>query len=177
MNYAYAYNGLGKRLRQTVGTTTTAYVIDSSSGLSQVLTDGTNTYLYGLERISQTSAGGKNYFSGVVFHTYRSDTKIPLINFLRETGHMIDYSKNNGYSNPLKNTPTWVKDGYVNRELLGDMFRQPVQALPMGEAYQPTEYWADAFGNFAADNILLKEQDPTGNGQKMYDYVYGVLNN
>jgi YD repeat-containing protein len=38
-NYSYAYNGLGDRLRQTVGANTTNYVIDNSIGLSQVLVD------------------------------------------------------------------------------------------------------------------------------------------
>jgi len=63
-NYSYAYNGLGDRLRQTAGGNTVNYVIDSSSGLSQVLADGTNTYLYGLDRISQSNPGGKDYFLG-----------------------------------------------------------------------------------------------------------------
>ncbi len=38
-NYSYAYNGLGDRLRQAVGASTTNCVIDNSSGLSQVLVD------------------------------------------------------------------------------------------------------------------------------------------
>ena len=63
-NYSYAYNGFGDRLRQTAGGNTVNYVIDSSSGLSQVLADGTNTYLYGLDRISQSYADGKDYFLG-----------------------------------------------------------------------------------------------------------------
>jgi len=63
-NYSYAYNGLGDRLRQTVGGNTVNYAIDSSSGLSHVLADGTNTYLYGLDRISQSYTGGKDYFLG-----------------------------------------------------------------------------------------------------------------
>jgi len=50
---SYAYNGLGDRLQQTVGVTQTRYVLDPGSGLTQVLADGTSTYLYGLGRVAQ----------------------------------------------------------------------------------------------------------------------------
>ncbi len=43
----YAYNGLGDRLRQTANSVTTEYVLDLAAGLTQVLSDETNAYLYG----------------------------------------------------------------------------------------------------------------------------------
>ncbi len=51
--YTFAYNGVGDRLSQTVGVTTTHYVLDPAAGLTQVLADGTNTYLYGNDRLAQ----------------------------------------------------------------------------------------------------------------------------
>ncbi len=64
----FGYNGLGDRLQQTVnslsGATTTNYTLDLSAGLTQVLADGTDTYLYGAGRIAQQSAAGKEYFLG-----------------------------------------------------------------------------------------------------------------
>ncbi len=54
--YTFAYNGLGDRLQQTMGITTTRYVLDPSSGLTQVLSDGTSAYLYGNGRIAQYQA-------------------------------------------------------------------------------------------------------------------------
>jgi YD repeat-containing protein len=51
--YSYAYNGLGDRLSQTSNSVTTNYTLDLNAGLTQVLGDGTNTYLYGMNRISQ----------------------------------------------------------------------------------------------------------------------------
>jgi RHS repeat-associated protein len=51
--YTFAYNGAGDRLSQTVGITTTHYVLDPAAGLTQVLADGTNTYLYGNGRLAQ----------------------------------------------------------------------------------------------------------------------------
>ncbi len=50
---SFAYNGLGDRLRQTVDGVTTNYALDLNSGLTQVLADGTNSYLYGVGRVAQ----------------------------------------------------------------------------------------------------------------------------
>jgi YD repeat-containing protein len=51
--YAVAYNGLGDRLSQTVNGAQTRYALDPAAGLTQVLSDGTNAYLYGNGRIAQ----------------------------------------------------------------------------------------------------------------------------
>jgi YD repeat-containing protein len=61
---SYGYNGLGDRLRQSVGNNTTNYTLDLNAGLTQVLNDGTNTYLYGNGRISQIAGGTAQYFLG-----------------------------------------------------------------------------------------------------------------
>lgn len=52
---SYAYIGLGDRLTQTVNGNTTSYALDLNTGLTQVLTDGTNQYLYGVGRIAQVN--------------------------------------------------------------------------------------------------------------------------
>ena len=44
---------------------TTHYTMDLNAGLTQVLQDGTNTYLYGAGRIAQYSANGPEYYLGV----------------------------------------------------------------------------------------------------------------
>jgi len=62
--YSYTYNGLGDRVSQTAGGVTTYYILDLNAGLTQVLADGTYTYLYGNERIAQYGAGGPEYFLG-----------------------------------------------------------------------------------------------------------------
>ena len=49
----YVYNGLGDRVRETVNGVPTTFTLDLNSGLTQVLSDGTNSYLYGNERIAQ----------------------------------------------------------------------------------------------------------------------------
>jgi RHS repeat-associated protein len=61
---SYSYNGQGDRVSQTVGITTTTYTLDLAAGLTQVLADGTDTYLYGNRRIAQYSDSGAQYFLG-----------------------------------------------------------------------------------------------------------------
>ena len=61
---SYAYNGLGDRLSQTVNSSTTNYALDVNAGLTQVLADGTNTYLYGNGRIGELQPGGFVYHQG-----------------------------------------------------------------------------------------------------------------
>ena len=48
---SYQYNGLGDRLSQNG----VNYTLDLNAGLTQVLNDGTNQYLYGLGRIAQVN--------------------------------------------------------------------------------------------------------------------------
>jgi RHS repeat-associated protein len=59
---SYQYNGQGDRLSQTVDGVTTNYTLDLNGGLTQVLADGTNTYLYGRSRLAETSAAGTAYY-------------------------------------------------------------------------------------------------------------------
>lgn len=48
-------------MRQTVAGTPTNHTLDLASGLTQVLADGTNAYLYGTGRIGQEQPGGWQY--------------------------------------------------------------------------------------------------------------------
>jgi RHS repeat-associated protein len=64
LSASYAYNGLGDRMHQTVNGVPQTYLLDTAGGLTQVLADGTNIYLYGVDRISQQGAAGTEYFLG-----------------------------------------------------------------------------------------------------------------
>ena len=59
---SYGYNGVGDRLQQTVDDVTTNYAVDIAGGLTQVLSDGTNSYLYGVGRIAQYTGAVPEYF-------------------------------------------------------------------------------------------------------------------
>jgi hypothetical protein len=106
--------------------------------------------------------GGNQYYgesssTGTDFHVAESNTGIPAINFLHETGHVLNMvpATQNAFSSQITGTPLWVRDGYVDRDILGKKFREPVQAIPMNEPNDTGEYWADAFANYMADNIDL----------------------
>ncbi len=63
---ALAYNGLGDRLSQTLnGGVPTRYVNDPAAGLTQVLSDGTDTYLYGVGRLAQQPGTGNLQYFGL----------------------------------------------------------------------------------------------------------------
>ena len=116
---------------------------------------------------------GKTRSTGVKYHVASSSTQLPLVNFLHETGHLLDNvpATEDVFSGQVPTTPTWVKDGYVDRGILGRKFSEPVQAIPMNEPNSPGEYWADAFANYVADNIDLMKSA----GQGMYNFVAAAL--
>ena len=85
ISYAYRCNGLSRdawgitgcnsdRVSQTVNGVTTYYTLDQAAGLTQVLDDGTNTYLYGNDRIAQINATGTEYFLGDALGSVRQMT-------------------------------------------------------------------------------------------------------
>ena len=62
LSASYEYNGLGDRVSQTVDSVTTDYTLDIASGLTQVLGDGDNTYLYGLGRVAEHTSTNTDYY-------------------------------------------------------------------------------------------------------------------
>jgi len=71
---SYQYNGLGDRLSQTVDSVTTNYALDLNAGLTQVLADGSNTYLYGNGRIGELQPAGFVYHLGDALGSVRQLT-------------------------------------------------------------------------------------------------------
>jgi RHS repeat-associated protein len=63
--YSFVYNGLGDRLQQTVNAQTTTYTLDLHSNLTQVLSDGTSSYVYGNGHIAE--------YTGTDFAYYLAD--------------------------------------------------------------------------------------------------------
>jgi len=71
---SYQYNGLGDRIQETVNGSTTTFAMDLNTGLTQALSDGTNNYIYGLDRIAQTRGGVTEYFIGDALGSVRQLT-------------------------------------------------------------------------------------------------------
>jgi RHS repeat-associated protein len=62
--YLFLYNDLGDRLSQTVNGVPTNYTLNIARGLTQVLTDDTSAYLYGLQRIGEVGGIDWSYYQG-----------------------------------------------------------------------------------------------------------------
>ena len=71
---SYVYTGLGDRLQQTVDSVTTTYSLDLAAGLTQVLADGDNTYLYGVGRIGEEQLDTWVYHHGDALGSVRQLT-------------------------------------------------------------------------------------------------------
>jgi len=69
--YGFGYNGLGDRLQQTVNGATSNYTLDIEAGLTQVLSDGGTDFIYGVGRIAQQGAAGREYFLGDALNSAR----------------------------------------------------------------------------------------------------------
>ncbi len=70
---SYSYNGLGDRLQEILNGQTTTFAMDYNTGLTQALSDGTNTYIYGNERLAQVNTGTE-YFLGDALGSVRQLT-------------------------------------------------------------------------------------------------------
>ncbi len=90
----YAYNGLGDRLQQTANSATTTYAVDITGGLTQVLSDGTNTYLYGAGRIAQKHNSITEYYLADALGSVRqltdSDGEVVLARSYAPYGSLMD---------------------------------------------------------------------------------------
>ncbi|MFH2102930.1 MAG: RHS repeat-associated core domain-containing protein [Chloroflexota bacterium] len=68
--------GTCDRLRQVVAEQAVTYTLDLNTGLTQILYDGTNTYLYGNGRIAQDGPAGSEYFLGDALGSVRQMTDV-----------------------------------------------------------------------------------------------------
>jgi len=103
----YSYNGLGDRLRQTANSVTTEYALDLASGLTQVLDDETNAYLYGVGRIGEKQPDGWQYYLGDTLGSVRQLTdeavEITLVKSYLPFGEAISGAGGEDTAHPLHN--------------------------------------------------------------------------
>jgi RHS repeat-associated protein len=59
---AYVYNGLGDKIEQWQDLQATRFTLDLNAPLTQVLSDGPNTYLYGAGRIGEINGQAREYY-------------------------------------------------------------------------------------------------------------------
>lgn len=143
--FSFAYNGVGDRLQQTVGGVTTNYALDLNSGLTQVLADGTNNYLYGVGRIGQHDTAAMQYLGADGLGSVRQ-----IYNAAGVVGRNTLYDP---FGNVLTTNGTLASVyGYTGEE-----------TDATGLVYLRARYYAPGQGRF-----LLK--DPSGMDDNLYGY-------
>jgi RHS repeat-associated protein len=114
-NIAYRYSGLGDRLQQINNGVTTNYTLDINTDLTQILQDGTNTYLYGNGRIAQVSPTQTGYFLPDVMGSVRQmvdpNGAIQLARSYDPYGNVLS---SNGTGTSMYGFDGEQQDGYIN---------------------------------------------------------------
>jgi RHS repeat-associated protein len=162
--YGFTYNGLGDRVSQTVNSTTTRYTLDLNAGLTQVLADGTNSYLYGLNRIGEQQPGDFAYHLpdalGSVRQLTTASGAVTLAKGYQPYGSTLS-SAGNGLSN-YAFTGEWQDNtGLVHlraRYLSTAQGRFLTQDMWDGDENQPISYnsWLYTYSN------PILQTDPSG---------------
>ena len=145
--YQYVYNGLGDRVQQIVDGVTTDYVLDINMGLTQVLQDGTNTYLYGVNRVAQSTPTETEYFLPDALGSVR--------NLMDETAAI---TLTQSYT-PFGEVLTSTGDGQTDYAFTGEMF-DPTTGL----VYLRARYYGVSDGRFLSRD--------TWNGASVYPISY-----
>jgi RHS repeat-associated protein len=161
----YQYNGLGARVSQTVNSVTTHYVLDQAAGLTQVLSDGTYSYLYGNGRIGQFTASESAYFLTDALGSVRQLTDASgNINFIKSYGP---------YGEMLSSTGSGVSiygfDGEQTDLATGLTYLRARYYNPVLGQFQTKDTWQGNFNRPASLNWWsyvegnpVNRVDPTG---------------
>jgi len=156
LNITFQYNGLGTRVGQTVNGVSTHFTVDLNAGLSQVLSDGTNTYLYGVGRIAQESTSGEQYFLadalGSVRQLVDANGSVQVVKSYEPYGEVLS-SLGDGVSN-YGFTGEWT-DGNIELVNLRSRMYDPgtgrflTRDIWQGDYNRPISYngWLYGYGN------------------------------
>lgn len=159
------YNGFGDCLSETANSQTTHYTMDVNAGLTQVLDDGINTYLYGAGRIAQYGANGAEYYLGDALGSVRqmvdANGNIALARDYQPYGEVL--SSTGGGATSYGFTGEWT-DGSTGDVYLRSRWYAPGQGRFLtkdtweGDYTKPMSYNAWLYGY--ANPIILT--DPNG---------------
>ena len=170
----YAYNGLGDRLRETVNDVTTTFTMDLNTGLTQALSDGANTYIYGNGRIAQVNSSGTEYFLGDALGSVRQLTNASgvITNTKAYDPYGVVTSSSGSSSTVYGYTGEFASNSLVYlraRHYAADMGRFLTRDTLEGNEYIPMSYnlW-----NYVQSNPV-NYTDPSGHDKCLsgeYDY-------
>ncbi len=114
-------------MQQTVGSQTTTYVMDLNAGLTQVLSDGTNAYTYGLKRISQVGIADTEYFLGDALGSVRQLTdETGAVTLTKEYGPFGELKSSEGSTTTPYGFSNEYTDSYIKLINLRSRIYSPV---------------------------------------------------
>ena len=148
---SFTYNGLGDRLTQNG----VRYTLDLNSGLTQILSDGSNIYLYGLGRISENQGGSTEYYLGDALGSVRH---------LVDGGGTITLTRN---YDPFGKTEQTVGMSQTDYGFTGEF------TDPTGLVYLRARHYSPEIGRFLTRDTW--DGDNT-NPQSLNRYSYGLNN-
>jgi RHS repeat-associated protein len=155
----FDYNGLGDRLVENE----LQFVMDLNSGLTQALSDGTNTYLYDNGRIGQFSGVESAYFLGDALGSVRQlvdgDGLVSLVKSYEPYGKTAESTGGGGSAYSF--TGEWASTAemlYLRARFYSETGRFLTRDIWPGDYYEPISYnaWLYGFAN------PIKFTDPTG---------------
>jgi RHS repeat-associated protein len=158
----YAYNGEDLRTSQTISGTTSYLAWDMTEGLPQILSDGTNSYIYGPGNlpIEQISSGGTVTY---LHHDQQGSTRL----LTGSTGTVTGKCTYNAYGAPTCEGTTTTPLGYAGQYTSSDTGLIYMRARVYDPAtaqfltVDPLDQWTHAPYTYAGDNPL-NEADPSG---------------
>jgi RHS repeat-associated protein len=176
---SYAYNGLGDRLQTSAGGQTTRYTLDRVSGLTQVLDDGSYTYLYGNGRVAQYGASGGEYFLGDALGSVRQ-----LVN---GTGDVTLTQSYTPYGEILSSSgeaeTSYAFTGEQFDKYTGLVYLRVRWYAPQDGRFTSKDVWQGDYTKPVSYNAWLygyanptRYFDPTGQSSEEYPYdlLYGI---
>jgi RHS repeat-associated protein len=162
--YSYRCNGNSSRVNafgcesdrvsQTINGVTTHYVVDSAAPLSQVLSDGTDNYLYGNGLLAQDNGVNPEYF---------------LSDGLGSIRQLVDASGNISLSQSFDPYGQLVSKNGTGSSVFGFTGEQMDSSLEL--VYLRSRYYSDDTGRFITkDNWRGNSSKPTSYNAWLYGY-------
>jgi RHS repeat-associated protein len=153
----FTYDGLGNRVQQVVGTVTRNFSLDLAAPLTQVLTDGEFTYLYGINRIAQDGVNGREYFLSDALNSVRllvdEDREITLRRDYKPFG-LLDRSFGGGVTH-FGFTGEWGEGYVLDGQTCGEWFNgiETDNCPTSGPLYLRARYYAPDLGRFLSRDV------------------------
>ncbi len=161
----YAYNGEGLRTSQTISGTTSYFTWDTAEGLPLILSDGTNSYIYGPDNMPIEQINNSTGTVTYLHHDQAGSTRL----LTGSTGTVTGKCTYSAYGTPTCEGTATTPLGYDGEYTSADTGLVYMRARVYDPAtaqflsVDPLEKLTRAPYNFAEDNPL-NESDPTGLG-------------